>query len=89
MTRYLVTDPQLRHAIHSAISALDISKQDDNYTIESTSKVSDKALTGNASKYVDQDQLAYKHQSNRADILRTLKLKAETQPTSDLAKVNQ
>lgn len=26
MTRYLVTDQQLRHAIHSAISALDISK---------------------------------------------------------------
>lgn len=24
-----------------------------------------------------QDQLAYKHQSNRADILRTFKLKAE------------
>ena len=44
MTRYLVTDQQLRHAIHSAIRALDISKQDDNYTIESTAKVSDKAL---------------------------------------------
>jgi hypothetical protein len=44
MTRYLVTDQQLRHAINSAIRALDISKQDDNYTIESTAKVSDKAL---------------------------------------------
>lgn len=45
MTRYLVTDQQLRHAIYSAIRALDISKQDDdNYTIESTAKVSDKAL---------------------------------------------
>lgn len=44
MTRYLVTAQQLRYAIHSAISALDISKQDDNYTIESTAKVSDKAL---------------------------------------------
>lgn len=33
--------------------------------------------------------LAYKHQSNRADILRTLKLKAETQPTYDLAEANQ
>lgn len=42
--RYLVTDQQLRYAIHSAIRALDISKQDDNYTIESTAKVSDKAL---------------------------------------------
>lgn len=40
-------------------------------------------------KYVGQDQLAYKHQSNRADILRTLKLKAETQPTFDLAGPNQ
>lgn len=29
-------------------------------------------------EFIDgQDQLAYKHQSNRADILRTLKLKAE------------
>lgn len=27
--------------------------------------------------HIGQDQLAYKHQSNRADILRTLKLKAE------------
>ena len=44
MTRYLVGDQQLRHAIHSAISAMDLSKQDDNYTIESTAKVSDKAL---------------------------------------------
>lgn len=44
MTRYLVTDQQLRDAIHSAIRALDISKQDDNYTIESAAKVSYKAL---------------------------------------------
>lgn len=44
MTRYLVTDRQLRYAIHSAIRALDLSKQDENYTIESTAKVSDKAL---------------------------------------------
>lgn len=44
MTRYLVTDQQLRNAIHSAIRALDISKQDDNYTIESTAKVSYEAL---------------------------------------------
>lgn len=41
------------------------------------------------SKHVGQNQLAYKHQSNRADILRTLKLKAETQPTFDSAEVNQ
>ena len=44
MTRYLVTDQQLRNAIHSAIRTLDISKQDDNYTIESTAKVSYKTL---------------------------------------------
>lgn len=44
MTRYLVTDQQLRYAIHSAISALDIDKQDENYIIESTVKVSDEVL---------------------------------------------
>lgn len=40
-------------------------------------------------KHVGQNQLAYKHQSNRADILRTLKLKTETQPTFDLTEINQ
>jgi hypothetical protein len=44
---------------------------------------------GQRFKYVGQNQLAYKHQSNRADILRTLKLKTETQPTFNLAEVNQ
>lgn len=44
MTRYLVGDQQLRYAIHLAISASDINKQDKNYTIESTVKVSDKVL---------------------------------------------
>lgn len=44
MTRYLVTDQQLRHAIHSAIRTPDIDKQDDNHTIESTAKISDKVL---------------------------------------------
>lgn len=44
MNRYLVTDQQLRRAIHSAIKALDLSKQDANYTIESVAKVSDKTL---------------------------------------------
>ena len=44
MTRYPVTDQQPRCAIHSVIRALDISKQDDNYTIESTAKVSYKVL---------------------------------------------
>lgn len=44
MPRYLVTDKQLRYAIHSAIRTLDLSKQDENYSIESTAKVSDKAL---------------------------------------------
>lgn len=36
-----------------------------------------------------ESQLAHKHQSNRADILRTLKLKTKTQPTFDLAEANQ
>lgn len=49
MTRYLVTDQQLRHAIHSAISAMDIDKQDKNYIIESIVKVSDKVLESLAS----------------------------------------
>lgn len=161
MTRYLVTDRQLRYAIHLAISTMDIDKQDKNYIIDSTSKVSDEVLEllassktteseqtenpkqdagreiycprcgaliwpdttqrcingqpendaeyyrrileiyknnpdplfchncGQRFKYVGQDQPAYKHQSNRADILRTLKLKAETQPTFDLAEFNQ
>lgn len=44
MTRYLVTDQQLRYAIYSAISAIDIDKQDKNYIIESTVKVSDRVL---------------------------------------------
>lgn len=43
-TRYLVGDQQLRYAIHSAISAMDISKQDKNYIIDSTIKVSDEVL---------------------------------------------
>lgn len=40
-------------------------------------------------KHVSQNQLAYKHQSNHADILHTLKLKTETQPTFDLTESNQ
>lgn len=40
-------------------------------------------------KHIGQDQLTYKHQSNRADIPRTLKLKTATQPTSDLTETNQ
>nr|UVN07380.1 MAG: hypothetical protein [Bacteriophage sp.] len=44
MTRYLVTNQQLRHAIHSAIRALDIGKRDENYIIESTDKGSDEVL---------------------------------------------
>lgn len=44
MTSYLVTDQQLRYAIHSAISAIDIDKQDENYIIESTVKISDEVL---------------------------------------------
>lgn len=44
MTRYLVEEQQLRYAIHSAISAMDIDKQDKNYIIDSTIKVSDEVL---------------------------------------------
>lgn len=44
MTRYLVGDQQLRHAIHFAITAMDIDTQGKNYIIESTVKVSDKVL---------------------------------------------
>lgn len=44
---------------------------------------------GQRFKYVGQNQLAYKHQSNRANILRMLKLKTETQPTFDLTEFNQ
>jgi hypothetical protein len=44
MTRYLVGDQQLRYAIDSAIRVVAIDKQDKNYIIESTVKVSDKAL---------------------------------------------
>lgn len=44
MTRYLVTDQQLRHAIHCAISAMDIDKQGENYIIEATTKVADETL---------------------------------------------
>ena len=44
MTYYLVEDRQLRHAIHSAISAMDIDKQNKNYIIEAPIKVSDEVL---------------------------------------------
>lgn len=44
MTRYLVTDQQLRYAIHFAISTTNIDKQAEHYIIESTAKVSDEVL---------------------------------------------
>lgn len=44
---------------------------------------------GQRFKHASQNQPAYKHQNNRADILHTLKLKAETQPTFDLTESNQ
>lgn len=44
MTLYLVRDQQLRHAIHHAINAMDIDKQDKNHIIESTVKLSDEVL---------------------------------------------
>lgn len=61
MTRYLVTDQQLRHAIHSAISNLDISKQDDNHAIESTAKISDKALELLASSKTTESEQTENH----------------------------
>lgn len=56
MTRYLVTDQQLRRAIHLAIRALDINKQDDNYTIESAAKISYKALELLASSKITESE---------------------------------
>lgn len=56
MTRYLVGDQQLRHAIHYAISAMDIDKQDKNYTIESTIKVSNKVLEFLASSKITESE---------------------------------
>lgn len=57
MTRYLVGDQQLRYAIHLAISTLDIDKQDKNYLIESTVKVSDEVLELlDSSKTTEPDQ---------------------------------
>ena len=44
---------------------------------------------GQRSKHAGQNQPAHKHQNNHADILRTLKLKTETQPTFDLTETNQ
>lgn len=42
---------------------------------------------GQRFKHVGQDQPAYKHQSNRADTLRTLKLKTEPHPTPNLTEL--
>lgn len=61
MTRYLVTDQQLRHAIRSAIRTLDIDKQDKNYIIESTTKVSDKALELLASSKTTESEQTENH----------------------------
>lgn len=49
MTRHPVTDQQPRYATHSAISASNIDKQDKNYIIEPTVKVSDEILESSAS----------------------------------------
>lgn len=56
MTRYLVTARQLRLAIHSAISAMDLSEQGKNYIIESTAKVSDKTLELLASSRITESE---------------------------------
>lgn len=56
MTRYLVGDQQLRHAIHAAISTVDIDKQDKNYIIESTIQVSDEVLELLASSKITESE---------------------------------
>lgn len=56
MTRYLVGDKQLRYAIHLAVSTLDIDKQDKNYIIESTVKLSDEVLELLASSKVTESE---------------------------------
>ena len=56
MTRYLVTDQQLRYAIHSAISAVDIDKQDKECIIDSTIKVSDEVLELLASSKISESE---------------------------------
>ena len=68
MTRYLVTDEQLRDAIDSAIRSLDIDPQDDNYIIESTVKVSDKVLNSLAvSKIAESVQIENSKQDARRE----------------------
>lgn len=56
MTRYLVTDQQLCYAIHSAISVMDLDKQDKKYLIESTAKVSDEVLELLASSKITESE---------------------------------
>lgn len=56
MTRYLVGDQQLRYAIHSAISTMDIDKHNKNYIIESTGKVSDEVLELLASSKITESE---------------------------------
>lgn len=59
MTRYLVEDQQLRYAIHSAISTLNIDKQNKNYIIESTAKISDEVLGLLASSETTESEQTY------------------------------
>lgn len=56
MTRYLVGDQQLRYAIHSAISTVDIDKQGKNYILESTVEVSDEVLELLASSKITESE---------------------------------
>lgn len=44
---------------------------------------------GQRFKFIGQDNLAYKHYTDRRRILTTLKLRAEQQPTLDLAEITQ
>lgn len=56
MTRYLITAEELRYAINSAIIALDIDPNDDNYIIKSTIKVSNLVLDSLDTLKVDESK---------------------------------
>lgn len=71
MTRYLVTDQQLRQAIYSAIRALDIDKQGEHYIIKSTAEVSYKVLELLASsKTTESEQTENPKQAAGREIVR-------------------
>ena len=58
MTRHPVGDRQPRYAIHPAIRALDIDRQDDHSIIEPTAKPSDKIPESSASSKTTESEQA-------------------------------